>query len=175
MRVEVVGHQPRAAQLYGGLCAVGHDVDRVEVGVVREHVGDLRDAISLGVDQHHLELAVARPGRAKGVHQRSVVLQAAVHEHDLVAPLDDRSELRDLLPVLQQHDLGRSPGVVAILEQGAAEESGVHVAGQQDPRLQRLEERPTVVSLGGSGGHGRGPACGFSHSPYRTIARPAVG
>ena len=87
-RVEV---ELRGAELHRPVGGVADDVDRVEIGLLRERVGDLADAVALGVDQHELELdALFQRRRAHRFHQRLVLGRGGVDEHQLMRALERR-------------------------------------------------------------------------------------
>ena len=126
------------------------DVDRVEIGLLRERVGDLADAVAPCVDQHELEVASLRErALAHVVDELLVVGRRGVDEDELVRALDrgDRSG----------GDHGGGAGVGDVAELGAGEGGGgeervagerVEIRRHQEPGLELLED--------GIAGEGRG-------------------
>ena len=152
----------RAPELHRAVLGVADDVDRIEIALPRQRVGDLANPVALLVDQHELEVAPLREGApAHAVDQLLVVGRSGVDEDELVRPLDrgDRAGGDD----------GRGAGVGDIAELGAGEGGGgeegvtgerVEVRGHQEPGLELLQD--------GVAGEGRGlgfPALTSGGSP----------
>ena len=85
MRSEALAIEPRTPELHAAARAVGDDVYGVELGVLRQRLGDLGHAVALGVEQHNVELAVAGARLAQVAHQLLVALHSGIDE-DQLAP-----------------------------------------------------------------------------------------
>ena len=91
--VDGTGGQQRIAELQDAIGAVGDDVDSDEVGIgmTLQEIGDLLDAVGIGIEHHHLD------ARLGAMRQDIGVRHLGVDEHDLGRIFDPGGDVRHRL------------------------------------------------------------------------------
>ena len=116
-------------------------MNRAEVVVALEGIGDLLDAIALGVEDQHLEPATVRVRALEVGDQRLVALDAGVHDHELAHDVRRR-----VAGVLGLKELHFRRDFLAAGETFRAEDAR-RVGGEQQTLFQRLDDRSTHRAL----------------------------
>ena len=147
----VLGELARA-DLQSPVATVGDEVHRVEIAVTGQHVGYLRDAVAIAVDDDDLDLASGVVGPGEIVDELAVVGRAGVDEDDLVAPL---IRLAGLVVDRDPRDRpglggfgygGDGRGRIGIQGAGVDGDHG-RIRGEQQPRFELFHDRTATMGI----------------------------
>ena len=83
MAVQVVGGEPRVAELDGAGRSVSNDMDRVDVVVLGQHFADLLDPVAVGVEHDDFDMFPAIGAGQRVVDQLRNIRHSRINEHQL--------------------------------------------------------------------------------------------